>query len=436
MKKIRELIILFKNLFPEESFLNGLTDLSLDLFKKQRFDSFARAFKKHLLFYGENLYPLAFEKIQKAGNLIFYHLQKSRALGPNSLRKIKGLPEVPKDAIFDLNEAIAQDFLKSVIKAYLDFDRKDEQILRNASREVLNKKIKKLFKNPTGDFHRWQANFYGLGVLDKKILLSEAKIIQKKIKKPVKLDDFYPDSEFLIKFFLDYFQNLLEEDVENVKVLKTPEYLLKIEPIAGAYIFDRLKENPKPLVFVNFGKKISTGKLMLILFHEIFGHVLHYNLMNKHCENKLKILSQLPASPAIEGFALLAEDYLLKIMSQKKTQKDFEKVLKKGFSGGKTFLVLRNFYFQSRLLRYLRYIFEYEIYIENKSPLEAITDISRAFEFDREFLREDLFSFLVTPGYGSCYIGGYKIVKELGNYQDFNFRKSLVAIGFDFINNF
>jgi len=432
MRKIRESILLFKKLFPEESFLSGLNNLPLNFFDKEKNSSFSDRFYNHLLFYKRNLYPLPFERMYKAGNIIFYHLQRGKILNHYFLNAIGELLEFPKNLPFYLNESISKRFLKSVLKAYLDFDKKNKNILTSHTKGVLEKKSKRIFRSPTKNFEKWQSNLYGLRLLDKNTLMAEARAVKKEIKSDIKVNDFYLDLKFLIGFFIDYFQNIFEEDITNIKFLETPEYLKPIISTGAAYTFNRLKSNSECIVFIDFDKRISPAKIMLVLFHEVFGHILHFKLIDKYCSSHFKKISYLSRFPLTEGFALLAEDYLLEIMAKEKTQKDFEKNLGKGFSGRKTFLILKNLYFKSRLLRYLRYIFEYEVYCQNKSPRETIEDLSETFKFDREFLEEDLLSFLVTPGYASCYIGGYKILKKLGNYENFSFRKHLGKKGFDF----
>jgi len=432
MKSTKELVLLYKDLFCEESFLNGLEDLDLSVFGKENDFSFQEKLENHLLFYKENLYNLPFERIKKAGNIIFYHLQKENELDQRFLEKLHEFLNIPQSAAFSLNESIAKDFLKPVLKNYSDFDKKNNEILARASKEIVGRDAANIFKNPIENFKIWQASIYGLGILDKKTLLSEARIVQKEIDNSVEFSDFYYDLELFIKFFIDYFKNSLKEDLGNTKVIDTPDYLKSLEPTAAAYTFDQLKARPCSIVFVNFKKSISIGRLMPILFHEIFGHALHYRLIAKYCKSKLKTIPFLCASPLIEGFALLSEDFIVEEFGKKKVQEDFEKALGESFSGNGTFLVLKNFYLQSRLLRYLRYVFEIEIYTEGKSPQESIEELSRDFEFDKESLKEDLFSFLTNPGYASCYIGGYKILKNLGDYKNSDFRKDLAKNGFAF----
>lgn len=435
MKEVKKLVLLFKDLFPEESFLSGLSDLSLDVFEKEKTTSFSDQFYEHLLFYKENLYPLPFERMYKAGNIIFYHLQKEKALDNYFLNGMDDLLKFDKGSSFYLNEGMARKFLKLVFSSYIEFDKRRKEALAKSMREVRCKKTKKSFQNPVKDFESWQQNLCGLEILDKQIVLNEAKKIKNEIKNEAKDKDVCPDPKSLINFLLDYFQDISGEDMSDVEVVKTPEYLKPIIPIAAAYTFDRLRSNPRHVVFVSPTKDVSAAKIMLVLFHEVFGHILHFKLVNKHCKSDLKKLPYLSRFPLTEGFALLGEDCLLKIMAKEKTQRDIEKHLGKDFSGKRTFLGIRNFHYKSRLLRYLRYIFELEVYLEHKPPMKAIKELSETFQFDSDSLEEDLLSFLITPGYASCYIGGYKILKKLGDYEDPGFRKSLGEQGFDFIMN-
>lgn len=420
----------FKKLFPEESFISGLDKINSKNIQINKSSQFVKRLNEHLLFYEENLYPLPFEKLYKCANLVFYHLLIKTKIDLNRYKIFKKInQEISKNRSQSLVENLAIKHLKRILTRYLLFD-------KNNRLKLLSKKLKiknlKDFNPPMKDFYEWQKNLYGLELIDKKILINEAFEIYKKIKnRKFKNIKWKGDNTKLINFYLNYFQEILKVELPEIIIKNTPGYLKIAIPTAAAYTIDRFTNVSRYIVFVNLKSEISISKLFFVLFHEVFGHILHFYLAKKLCRNKIKLISYMNRFPLTEGFALLAEDYFLKAISKEKFQEIFRKNLK---IPNQVFYDGYYVFYKYRLLRYLRYIFEIEVYLEKKNPLESVKTLSQMFGFETNALKEDLYAYLLTPGYASCYIGGYKILKDLGRYNDENFRKHIASSGFVFID--
>ena len=225
---------------------------------------------------------------------------------------------------------------------------------------------------------------------------------------------------------------MLQVDLGEVRVLHTPQYLQPVSPVASAYTFDRLLPIPIQIVFINFDAIRSPGKLLFVLFHEIFGHILHDALIANFCADPIKKLPAISGYSMYEGFALLAEDFLVERMREERIQNDFMREFPAVFPDGRAFLEVEEQYGYFRLLRYLRYIFETDIYQNEIAPEDAVKNLAALFSLSPEELRSDLFSFLPLPGYASSYIGSYLILKKLGRFGDPDFRKEIGSFGLDF----
>ena len=169
------------------------------------------------------------------------------------------------------------------------------------------------------------------------------------------------------------------------------EPMKELVPVAAAYWIDRLCDDGKLMVHIN-KRPMSRTKLLVVTAHEVLGHLYHYDLVRKHCFDLSKRLPVMNRYPLTEGVAMMAEDKLAEIL-------DDENILK---------MVLRG-----KLLRCVRYLFELLIYKEKIDLDKAIDILVDLSGLDENDLREDLLSFLSTPGYASCYWGGYLRMKSL-----------------------
>ncbi len=421
MPKIIDIIKKYKKVFPEDYFLKGVK-INL-LSKTKNYDNkFLNRFSNHLDYYQNNLLLLPFEQLLKASNFLFYSLISNKKITEADKKIIyKFIRNYLENKTNNLPEKFALEFFQKVKKIYAKIDGQFQGL-------NIKNKGKFEFSNFIKDFREWEKNIYGLEILDKKLILKEAN--QFKTRKIQLSSYFKVDKKIFLEKFLNFFQDKTEVDLTQISILKTPNYLKPVAPTASAYFVNLLSNKPKFFVFISYDKIKNPAIFLFTLFHEIFGHILHFQLINKNCKDPTKKLPYLSRFPLTEGFALLGEDYLLSEFKKKITQNYFQKLL-----GGNILRDIVYVYKYFRLLRYIRYIFEIEVYLENVDPFSSAHKLSKIFGFDEDSLKEDLLSFLVTPGYGSTYIGGYKMLKNFGSYDDKNFREGISKLGFEFIDS-
>lgn len=434
MKK-ENIIELYCRLNPEEACLNGLSKLSAQskILKEIRPSLFEGKLREHLLFYESKLLCHPFEEYNKITLLYSYHLQRKKRLTKQETSYVKRtLASLKKNSgELTLADTIALRALRATAQIY-------SRTLGDTRMHLPTTTRTKIYRNPVNDFVVWQKDLYDLSIIDKASIVAEIKRLSaaKKRLPAHSVERYYADTRRLVEFFVDYFQTLFSCTLHNLAITQLPSYLKPIIPSAAAYTFGRFDTKQQRVAFVDFAKKIPPSKLLFVLFHEIFGHIFHFQMVDSMCTEPLKRISYLSRFPVTEGFALCAEDFFVKSFSNGVAGRDFERALGKTFVAKDTIAAIKKTALDQKIRRYVRYLFELEVYGEQKNPYSVIADLVGSFELDRKETKEDLLSFLPTPGYASCYIGGYEILKEIGCFEDPVFRAYVGKKGFDCISEF
>lgn len=407
----------FKRLFPEESYLIGLNDnLAVD-----NEADFVDKLSAHLSFYERHYLPLQFEKFNKVGLLLSYHLLKHTPLSDNEISFINDITSAMPDRFKNITDELAYSFMLKTFYAY-----QTSSIVADVEKKkiLFPKEIKSsatVFQNSVKDvsYELWQKNIYNLSIIplnelymEADSLLSRLSTLEKYDEEPV-IDNFH-----FINSLVDVIKGINEELFSSlhVDVRETPKYLEQIYPTAAALTLDRLS-NPRGIYFINPSARLNASDLVLITVHEVFGHIFQFQLANQFCKDRLKLLSYFMRFPLTEGFALLAEDFAVDIFKNKYSKLiDFMKGNNIKYDSFVKNLEYSNVRY--RLLRYIRYIFESRIYLVSEEPDIVIQDLSLKYNFELENLRKGLYPFLFTPGYASTYIGGYEVIKKVGTFSD------------------
>lgn len=441
MRTAQEIVSRFKNFFPEEAFLSGLSSFSRD--EEWGFHGsvgsdvvFLDRFDRHLSFYEACLFPLRSERLTKLTNYIFYHIQKGVKIDNDSFSLIQATVRALSDAPFDLVESLSCDAFVVSVRAYTKFDVSQTDNFTRLTSFLGEIPRGNHFQSPMKDFGEWQNELYHLSLGDINQVTKEAYDLQKRITPFGNIQELeIIDMMSFCKSFIDFFRALVAPNLSGVRIIEVPDYARGIIPIAAAYTMDRLSDHPIRMIFLNTREPITLEKIILIVFHEAFGHLEHFRLVDTHCKDRMKFLPYLSRFPLTEGFALLAEDYFIEIMQRKEIQHAVATMAGYPGYGDKLFCALQKFHLVSRLQRYIRYLFEVHLYVQGLHPKEAVKKLSDIFHLNEELLEQQLFPFLITPGYASCYIAGYKKMKALGAYRDSEFRREVGKQGFDLLND-
>ena len=424
----------YTRLFFDEAYANGFlrARTTVDFFKTTD-NRFFKNFQDHLHYYERHLFLQPSNIFYKVNALLMYHLERGEPLERDASEwleyYLQALPST-RDYALGVNELPSYYSFVESYRAYVERFGDTNALIEGAIQFLVPRNSG--FLNPVENFVAWQYSIYGLPVLTQELLLREAALYVRPQRRPSTDRDTKPDWSALISFFLRYFQDLLRIDLGEIAVIDTPPYLREVSPTASAYTFDRLLSTPRQVVFINLHGIRSPGKLMLALFHEVFGHLLHDALIAVHCADPIKKLPAISGYAMYEGFALLAEDFFAERMIEKDTRNDFMRAFPDIFTGEDSFVDIANEYSRFRLVRYLRYIFEIDIYQNEIKPDDAVKNIAGTFSLSLEELQSDLFSFLPLPGYASSYIGSYSILKKRGTFGDPDFRKEIGWFGLDF----
>jgi hypothetical protein len=427
---MKSLIEKYKNLFPEEAFYAGLKD-------DDRFHTgdieFSTKFSKHLDFYEKNLYPYLAERLYKAATFLFYSIVGGRKLTNSDKNCLEALLEGHVNTNSEVDR-LALDYFKGLLEVYDPFVTED--VLKQLERTLsASKRISERVILPT-PFEVWLKQLYGLDVLPEEVVVEDIgslnkDVVENQIALKVSLNSFEP-----LQLFVNLLCSELGVAALDVTFQEVPEYMKPALPLAGAYWFDRLHNDTRGFkVLVNKVQNFSLAKLVLVISHEVLGHILQFTLVSKHCEDNAKKLPYLSRFPLTEGVALLAETMAVELLENDSLGREVLSIFGLDSSLVPKFKSeLEQSYKKALLLRCARYLFELEVYQNGTSPNKAVHNVAKLVPFSREELHDDLCSFLFTPGYGSCYLGGLKHLEGRINLREEQDRTKLGKLGFAFID--
>jgi len=396
---------------------------------------FLSKFQKHLSYYENKLFPNSAEKLYKTANLVFYSLVLDKPLDIIYIQRLLGHDWKCSFREDDLATTLAFEYLEQVVATY-NSHFKTRPLIELIKPEATC--LGGTVRNKINNFVEWQESLYGIPVLSKVMLLDELLSIKDgSAKTPGKATN--TEMTFTqIQDFLTVLFKTLSIPLPKIAFQGVPDYLSSVIPIAGAYWFNRLDTDSQSFkVLINVDKKIPLGMLLMVVTHEVLGHINHFNLINTYCSDNAKKLPYLSRFPITEGVALLAEDALLNLSVQNNM---FLQVVRtifrlEGVENEHIKNEILEAHKDARRTRILRCLFELDIYREGKNPNESIGDLAQVSSRNPSDLKEDLYSFLYTPGYASCYIGGYKLLLGKTDLTNENERRKLGAFGFNFVQN-
>jgi hypothetical protein len=379
----------YQEVFSEEAFYAGLDDaLKIEIKDKK----FADKFAKHLDFYQKNLGILESQKRYKRSNHLFY-------------KSVSGVATKVE--------------LKELKKLLLRIEHETKR------GEVINL---------SSSFDLTLRKLYGIKSVSKRILDKDLAMFLKQKKSEAKLSVQNIDREKVQKFIKLVFEKLAM-DVPKIEIDMVPKMMMAIMPTASAYTFFRLDTSRRVFKVFLADRKISLARLLFVVVHEVLGHISHFDLVIKNCEDKIKLLPSISRYGLTEGVALLSEDSFFEMNDSD----DFVKKIVKIFDIKDTKQLKEDIdscYIDARVLRILRALFEIGVYKDKIAPDLVVRDFATKTGIDVENLREDLFSFLVTPGYASCYYLGYLTLRGKINLKDPEHRKMLGEFGLGFAEDY
>jgi hypothetical protein len=433
MKK-QNLINSYIELFPEELYLIG--EKIENIYRWEGSRDFREYFASFLQFYREKYFVEPFEKMNKVGLLLSYHLLRGERMSRASFSTIQELIKGLEIGEFGLREQIAAKFLKSVLSAYQDFDPtvNQDQLFLNLN-QLSTLSAPRLDQTVmVGDYAGWQKTLYGIDVISSEKLVDEIKTLMVD-KDRHKSSNYLLAPEQIEGFMYDFihlFVEINQISLPSIEIKNIPSYLRTIYPTASALTLNR-SDRPQGIYYLNTDKSISVEKLLLITSHEVFGHILHFKLIADYCMEKLRILPYMSRFALTEGVALQAEDWLLEFVSTHPAPL-VTLFARYGLEYTTILDSLRRSYLELRVLRYIRYLFENQVYSAGMTVEEAIKHVANNFAVKFDDLKDDLSAYIITPGYGSCYVGGYKQLSEYGRVSNAEFARRIGELGFDSIS--
>lgn len=186
----------------------------------------------------------------------------------------------------------------------------------------------------------------------------------------------------------------------HIEVREVPVNLLSLIPKAYYLHQNKYEPSQKGIFYINTNKELDIGYLLLLIFHEVLGHGLHfhYYLKQKNLENSLYYQGRFLFT---EGWALLMEEYLLDHLS------DLTGTL--GLSDEDCSLIRNNLYWY-KIIRIYRAILEIDLYENavNPSSHQLLQELTLE---ERDLILEDFIYFANTPLYAMSYMQGYLYFK-------------------------
>jgi len=427
---MNDLVNKYIELFPEESLYAGLNKQANIEFKDQ---TFLGIFQKHLSYYENELYPNKTEKLYKVANLIFYSLIMDNPLDDEHSALLHKFAQNSGTGKDNLATKLAYNYLKKVQDAYNKHFVNFGQL---GPVEIAPIQLGDYNNIQIHDYIGWQRTLYGIDTLSKDVLIGELVNEVDWIAKTPHRTSYVNISFEQIQELMSLLFGMLGIPLPKTTIQCVPSYLAEAIPIAAAYWPNRLKSgNQSFVVLVNTGIKMPVGLLLMVIAHEVLGHINHFNLVNKYCTDSAKKIPYLSRLPLTEGVGLLAEDAFVNLVQKDNSLLSNMRRIVKAESAStddikNEVLVAHK---RARVRRITRYLFELSIYHEGQGIESTIKDLSERSGTPFIELHEDLTSYLVTPGYASCYTGGYKLLQGKIDLMIEADRKKLGEFGFNFI---
>jgi hypothetical protein len=446
MNTIQDLIHLHTHCFPEEAYLTRLHTLNTQDTPDQLTEKealFAQKYTHHLSQYKKYFLPNLTEQCVKYTLLINYHLVYNEEL---SLIEIQNIHQITKEVgvvPITLPLYLAHTDLIHSIRAYRavfpnSITTQDTLI---ESEQLLTQPVDTT-PIPTLPlpWTTWCEDMYGYTPLPLLDLVSFGKNIlsdQKRQPSDTNTHTQTPEhtviipSEDVLKTAHTIYQaltTLYSISVENLSIEPLTDQLKRTIPSAAAYTFGRFGGQVRRVAYINHLRSWKLSDLVLVVAHEILGHLYHFQLV----DHASPLIARIPAYyryPVTEGVALLVEqlvkqgaDTLSHELKKSLGLAIDSVVISRQIKATADTLILR---------RVIRALFETYIYQELQTPEEAFVSLKQAgFDIDTD-IKEDVRSFLPTPGYGATYIHGYIALMKTNIKLDRSRWEKLGTKGFD-----
>ncbi len=204
----------------------------------------------------------------------------------------------------------------------------------------------------------------------------------------------------------------------DVRVMKTPDYLVNIIPSAAMCALDALTNKPFAVFFLTCldnGKEggLSVVDMLQMLIHEEYGHCVNYLNSAQEYACKLPTVAKLHSGlsmPITEGISFHREQEFLDMMRDILDEKTHGKEEKafidfiRSLGDVHTFALEMEFYtLKWQVLRFLRIIGDVRVNLEMQKLSEFVEWAARTTGLDKRTVFHQVFVFQENPGYAPCY---------------------------------
>lgn len=421
---LKEIFAIHASLFPEEWYLTQGDALTIG---DEPADAFAQQYAAHLSFYGAHLAPQLTERSMKAALNIAYHLANGEPLSvPDRDIAVDLLSEENEQQHSHIALYLAQTDLRAALSAH------DAQFPTHVPTPLPARAAAQMptqFVNPVQDWTTWMQSLYGISPLSQYELEAEARALLALLKSLPPSQKMplanRPTAEIAAQFE-QILGDVLDMHVPDASIVPLPHYLRSMIPSAAAYSFNRFTK-PQRVTLLNMDAPWSVPHLVLLMAHETYAHLWHFAQVDAHAPLSRRIPAMYRYA-CTEGVALLVEAHVATVAVAEVAERI-------GALLAIDPLALQNELRRTahtlRLRRIGRALFEHHLYARKQSPLDALAAVLPFSVETADDLREDLFAFLPTPGYGSTYFHGYMKLLRVGASLDATWRERFGKFGFD-----
>lgn len=417
---LAELTTRHAHLFPEEWYLAGGAGFTV---AEETLDNFGMRYASHLDFYEKYLVHSPTEQTAKFTLHLAYHLAKQEKPDTGLLEKLNVFMGERSHATLSLPESIARvDLLNSI--AALCTAHPDLAATCTHQEAYAHTPSHDTVDQIATDWQTWMHGLYGCTPLTRAEIMHELQRVPPMHAPAIPLTQPLHETIRAVSEILSQTFGTL---IKNPEVIDLPSHLRSMIPSAAAYTFNRFSGETRRVTYLNESGSWNLAKLLLLVAHENFAHLWHFQEVDAHAP----FAARLPAAfryPITEGVALLVEEavatHALAIATacaQRKLTDDAD-ALRTALTA-----IVANM----RRARLARALFEVCVYDERLTAEEALSSVAQHTGEAPDDLREDLFSFLPTPGYGATYCAGYFTLKAAGATFDSAWQKRIAEAGFD-----
>jgi|GEM_PF-268170 len=216
----------------------------------------------------------------------------------------------------------------------------------------------------------------------------------------------------------------------DVRIVKTPDYLVNIIPSAAVCVLDGMTPKPFAIFFLtchSSGKEggLSAIDMLQMLIHEEYGHCVNYLNSAHQYVKKLPIVERLNSGlslPITEGISFHREQEFLDMFKEivdgnitGNEEKDFINFISQ-FGDVRTFYLEMEFYtLKWQLIRYLRIIGDVRLNLNLQNITEFVSWAEKKTGLSKRTIFNQIFVFQENPGYAPSYAITGNSLKELQN---------------------